>query len=86
VVILDVRRRLEWQAGHLTGAVNLPLHELPRRLGEIPDGAVWVHCEAGYRAAIAASLLQAAGRRVVAVNDEFAHARPARLRLVGTVA
>ena len=86
VVILDVRRRLEWQAGHLTGAVHLPLHELPHRLGEIPDGDVWVHCEAGYRAATAASLLQAAGRRVVAVDDEFAHARPARLPLVGTAA
>src|SRR6266511_3518078 len=86
VVILDVRRRLEGQAGHLTGAVHLPLHELPHRLGEIPDGDVWVHCEAGYRAATAASLLQAAGRRVVAVDDEFAHARPARLPLVGTAA
>src|SRR6266496_5951022 len=32
------------------------------RIGEVPPGEVWVHCLSGYRAVIAASLLQAAGR------------------------
>ena len=52
--------------GHLDGAMHIPLHELRARLDEVPDGEVWVHCAAGYRASIAASMLAAAGRRVVA--------------------
>jgi len=75
VVVLDVRRRLEWAQGHLPGTVHLPLHELPGRLDEVPDGEVWVHCAAGYRSAIAASILAAAGRRVVSVDDDFDLAR-----------
>jgi len=40
----------------------------------VPAGEVWVHCAAGYRAAIAGSLLAAAGRDVVVVDDDFANA------------
>lgn len=79
VVVLDVRRDQEWTAGHLTGAHHIPLHELPARLDEVPEGEVWVHCGAGYRAAIAASLLHGRGRRVVAVDDAFSQVRPADL-------
>jgi len=43
---------------------------------------VWVHCAAGYRASIAASILAATGRRVVAVDDEFDNAAPAGLPVV----
>ncbi|MEU4421558.1 MBL fold metallo-hydrolase [Actinoplanes sp. NPDC024001] len=79
VVVLDTRRDLEHAGGHLAGAVHIPLHDLRRRLGEIPDGEVWVHCAAGYRASIAASLLAAAGRLVVAVDDAFTNAAAAGL-------
>ncbi len=79
VVLLDVRRRPEWQAFHVEGAVHIPLHELPGRLGEIPDGEIWVHCAAGYRAAVAASMLAAGGRQVVAINDQFGSAEEAGL-------
>ncbi|GAA1770947.1 MBL fold metallo-hydrolase [Luedemannella helvata] len=71
VVVLDVRRDLEHNEEHLPGSVHVPLHELRARLAGIPDGEVWVHCTTGYRAAIAASLLAAAGRRVVLVDDDF---------------
>jgi glyoxylase-like metal-dependent hydrolase (beta-lactamase superfamily II)/rhodanese-related sulfurtransferase len=74
IVLLDVRRALEWKQAHLPEALHIPLHDLPQRLGDVPEGEVWVHCAAGYRAAIAASLLQAAGRRVVHVDDDFTHA------------
>jgi glyoxylase-like metal-dependent hydrolase (beta-lactamase superfamily II)/rhodanese-related sulfurtransferase len=84
VVALDVRRRDEWDSGHLDGALHLPLHELGENIREIPRGKVWVHCAAGFRAGIAASLLERAGRQVVLVNDTFApgvrvheHERPA---------
>ena len=75
LVLLDVRRDSEWEAARIAGAAHIPLHELEARIGEVPDGEVWVHCQAGYRAAIAASLLDAAGRRVVLINDHFAVAK-----------
>lgn len=70
-VVLDVRSDGEWAAGHLPGAVHVPLHELPDRLDELPSGRLWVHCATGYRASIAASLLDRAGREVVLVDDEI---------------
>jgi hydroxyacylglutathione hydrolase len=76
VVVLDVRRASEWRAGHIVGAVNIPLHELLDRLDEVPPGEVWVHCAAGYRASTAASLLLRAGRRVVHVDESYATAAP----------
>ena len=79
VTVLDVRRADEFGASAIQGAVNTPLHDLPKRIGEIPSGEVWVHCAAGYRASIAASFLAAAGRQVVAVDDEFGNAQQAGL-------
>ncbi|MET9901169.1 MBL fold metallo-hydrolase [Streptomyces sp. NPDC006446] len=73
-VILDVRRDSERAGGHIAGSVHIPVHDVRERLGEIPAGTVWVHCAGGMRAAIAASLLDAAGREVVAVDDSFAAA------------
>jgi len=55
----------------VTGAVHIPLPELPGRLGEVPDGAVWVHCASGYRATAAATLLARTGRAVVVIDDTF---------------
>lgn len=74
VEILDVRRASEYQESHIEGATNIPLHELLTRIEEAPAGEVWVHCLSGYRASIAASILEAAGRTVVAVDDKFANA------------
>ena len=68
---MDVRRDLEWAASHIDGAIHLPLHELPRRLAEVPEGEVWVYCQTGYRASMAASILDAAGRTVVLVDDTY---------------
>jgi hydroxyacylglutathione hydrolase len=61
-VILDVRKRSEYAEGHIPDALNIPLAELPDRLGEIPEGEVVVHCQGGSRSAIAASILQLHGR------------------------
>ncbi|MFF7096481.1 rhodanese-like domain-containing protein [Streptomyces rubradiris] len=79
VVVLDVRRDSERTAGFLRDSVHIPLHALRHRLDEIPAGRVWVHCAGGMRAAIAASLLDAAGREVVAVDDSFDSAETAGL-------
>jgi rhodanese-related sulfurtransferase len=79
--VLDVRRRLEWEVGHIAGAVHVPLHELPGRVAELPPGEVWVHCESGYRSILAASILAAHGRSVVSVDDDFTSAAAAGLAL-----
>ena len=79
VVVLDVRRGSERVGGYIEGSVHIPVHALHRRLDEVPVGEVWVHCAGGMRAAIAASLLDAAGREVVAVDDSFDAAEKAGL-------
>ena len=73
-VIVDVRRADEWAKGHITGAHHLPLGELRTRIDELPDGHIWVHCAAGYRAAVAAAFVDRAGRPVTLVDDAWAHA------------
>lgn len=61
--VVDVRSESEWGSGHIAGSVNIPLNHLLDRTGEIAKGrAVVVHCEGGYRSAIAASVLANAGR------------------------
>ena len=79
VVVLDVRRGSERAGGCIEGSVHIPVHLLHRRLDEVPAGQVWVHCAGGMRAAIAASLLDVAGREVVAVDDSFDAAEKAGL-------
>ncbi|MGV9631676.1 MBL fold metallo-hydrolase [Streptomyces sp. NPDC003487] len=81
IVVLDVRRDAERSGGYVEGSVHIPLHTLPGRLAEVPGGQVWVHCAGGMRAAIAASLLDAAGRDVVAVDDSFDAAEKAGLTI-----
>jgi rhodanese-related sulfurtransferase len=61
--VLDVRTPNERRAARLAGSRHIPLPQLRQRLAEVPaDRPVVVHCEGGYRSAIAASLLAAAGR------------------------
>ena len=80
-IILDVRREDEFTKSHLAGAINVPLHELLDRLGDLPDGRLWVHCASGYRAGVAASLLQRAGRDVVQIDARFRDAAAAGVAL-----
>jgi len=83
VVVLDVRRADEYDATRIQGAHNIPIHELPGRVAEVPAGEVWVHCASGYRASIAASLIDASGRTPIAIDDSFENAEKVGLHLVG---
>ncbi len=83
VVVLDVRRVDEHEKAAIDGAVNIPIHEIPRRVDEVPEGEVWVHCAGGYRASVAASFLAAAGRTLVSIDDTFDNAETVGLHLVG---
>ncbi|KUM78182.1 MBL fold metallo-hydrolase [Streptomyces curacoi] len=80
--VLDVRQRSEWAAGHIPGAVGIELGELAARTDEAPPGAL-VHCAHGERAMTAASLLQRAGHRGLAVlvggPDDWAEVTGRRL-------
>lgn len=76
ILILDVRRDDELSsASWIQGSLHIPLHDLIERISEVPRQTVWVHCGVGYRASIAASLLDRAGYDVVVVDDDFDNAR-----------
>ena len=61
--VLDVRAEKEWNIVHLADGYNIPLTHLRERIHEVPgDRPVVVHCEGGYRSAIACSVLANAGR------------------------
>lgn len=61
--VLDVRRPAEFASGHVPGARNIPLNELPRRIDEVErHGPLAVICAGGYRSSMAASLLARHGR------------------------
>lgn len=60
--ILDVREPDEWQAGHIDGALHIPLDELPGRLAELPPaGPLVVTCRSGGRSSRATAYLQGLG-------------------------
>lgn len=68
-VVLDVRRDDERAVGSIAGSLHVPLQDLQEREAELPPATLWVHCATGYRASIAASILDKAGHRVVLVDD-----------------
>ena len=62
LLILDVRMCKEYEAGHIEGALNIPLPMLEERLNEIArEKDVVVHCASGYRSVIATSILCKSG-------------------------
>ncbi|GAA3327046.1 rhodanese-like domain-containing protein [Paeniglutamicibacter sulfureus] len=61
-LILDVREEYEWVEGHATGAVHIPLADLPLRLEELdPDTDAYIICRTGGRSAQAAAWLVSQG-------------------------
>lgn len=67
VTVVDVRNRSEWEAGHLPGAIHIPVGHLAERLAEIPrDKPIVMQCQSGGRSAIASSVLQRLGISAVA--------------------
>ena len=65
LAVLDVREPAEWTAGHIDGALHIPLRELPGRLGDVPDGQTLVVCKVGGRSAQAVAYLSQQGYDVV---------------------
>ncbi|HRG23653.1 MAG TPA: FAD-dependent oxidoreductase [Chitinophagaceae bacterium] len=60
--LLDVRTVREFEAGHIEGAVNIPVDEIRNRLNEIPIGKrIDIYCEAGLRGYLASRILRQNG-------------------------
>ncbi|NDL55479.1 rhodanese-like domain-containing protein [Phytoactinopolyspora sp. XMNu-373] len=61
-VVVDVRLPEEYASGHVAGAVNIPLRELPARIGELPHGQIVTVCSLGNRSLRGAQTLARLGR------------------------
>jgi len=82
VVVLDVRPEAEYAAGHIRGAVSIPIADLKSRLGDIPDGAeVVAYCRGPYcvYADEAVRLLAKKGMAAARLEDGFPEWAEARL-------
>ena len=52
-LVVDVREPLEYQSGHIPGAINIPLRTISRNLSKIPsDRPVILYCSTGYRSSM----------------------------------
>jgi rhodanese-related sulfurtransferase len=64
VVVIDVRTQEEYEAGHIRLSKNIPVQEIPDRLGELPEDLstpVCVFCRIGQRSGLAKNLLEQVG-------------------------
>ncbi|MDX1333201.1 MAG: MBL fold metallo-hydrolase [Robiginitalea sp.] len=61
-MVIDVRKKSEFDSEHMIDAVNIPLNEINQHLAEIPkDKPFLLHCAGGYRSMIASSILKQRG-------------------------
>ncbi len=82
VTVLDVRPAEEFLAGHIPGAISVPLAELPGRLADLPSGSEFVaYCRGAYcvLAHDAVRLLTSHGRRARRLADGMLEWRLANL-------
>ncbi len=82
VVVLDVRPAEEFLAGHIPGAISLPVAQLADRIGELPDDTeIVVYCRGAYcvLAYDAVRLLTEHGRRALRLSDGMLEWRLAEL-------
>lgn len=49
--LIDVREDDEWAAGHIKGAMHIPMNQIPGRVAELPPGPLIIVCKMGGRSA-----------------------------------
>ena len=61
--VVDVRAPWEFEEGHIKGAINIPLNEIPARMSDFKkmNGPVILYCRSGNRSGMAANILKQAG-------------------------
>jgi phage shock protein E len=66
--IVDVRTVMEYQSGHVEGAINIPLDEVQSRISEFEEmpKPIVVYCRSGARSGMAMSILKQSG-----INDVY---------------
>jgi rhodanese-related sulfurtransferase len=82
VLVLDVRPEVEYRAGHIAGAISIPLPDLERRIADIPpDKEIVAYCRGPYcvMALEAVRILQSHDRRATRLEDGFPEWRSAGL-------
>ncbi|WP_235187239.1 rhodanese-like domain-containing protein [Thermus caliditerrae] len=68
VFVLDVREPSEYKDGRIPGAVNIPIRDLPKKVGELPKGKpIIVYCGIGHRGAMALVFLKGQGYNVKSI-------------------
>lgn len=68
-VVIDVREPDEWNAGHVPGAIHIPLGQVVARVGEVTrDEPVYVVCGTGSRSGKAAQFYRSQGIDAINVN------------------
>lgn len=89
VVVLDVRPAEEYAAGHIPGAISIPVDQLAERIAELPDNVeVVAYCRGAYcvLAHDAVRLLREHGRRAVRLTDGMLEWRLAELPVESSAA
>jgi hydroxyacylglutathione hydrolase len=72
-LLLDVRNRTEYEAGHIPGAVQLSGGRVMWRLDELPaTGTIVTYCQSGVRNSVASSALRREGYDVVELDGSYA--------------
>lgn len=64
IVIIDVRTKREFDAGHVKGAINIPFNEIKNRISEVTnqkDKPIAVYCRSGSRSGVAKGTLKSEG-------------------------
>jgi len=60
--VVDVRTPMEWDSGHIDGALHVTLNDLAESLDRLPrEKELVVVCKSGYRSSIAASMMERSG-------------------------
>ncbi|RYL88455.1 rhodanese-like domain-containing protein [Sporolactobacillus sp. Y61] len=63
--IIDVREPFEFAGGHIPGAINISVNEIPNRIGEINKEQEHIMvCQSGNRSDVASAILSANGFKV----------------------
>lgn len=76
-VLVDVRQQREWDAGHVEGAILLPLGSIedglnPEEAAKLPkEKVVYLHCAIGLRAAAAGEALEKLGYKVRPLDVDY---------------
>jgi NADPH-dependent 2,4-dienoyl-CoA reductase/sulfur reductase-like enzyme/rhodanese-related sulfurtransferase len=84
-LLVDVRQPEEFAAGHIEGAINLPLPELRNRLEELPrDREIWLNCGVGQRSYYASRILMQNGFAAKNLSGGFTTYRYFRARFGDT--